>query len=156
MTLGKPVNLDVFAIAHNGRTAVVNQTMVRQGKVLLVENYPVTDAGLDERQTLSSFLTMYFPPPIRLAVRCCSTVVPTTSPLWNSCCTSDTAKNTSVYARARGKKQLTEMAYSNAAEQLEKVRRKATDTRQKLRAQSGTLKICSGCLPFRAGWSVTT
>lgn len=60
MTLGKPVNLDVFAIAHNGRTAVVNQTMVRQGKVLLVENYPVTDAGLDERQTLSSFLTMYF------------------------------------------------------------------------------------------------
>lgn len=60
VTLGKPVNLDVFAIAHNGRTAVVNQTMVRQGKVLLVENYPVTDAGLDERQTLSSFLTMYF------------------------------------------------------------------------------------------------
>lgn len=39
------------------------------------------------------------------------------------------------------------MAYSNAAEQLEKVRRKATDTRQKLRAQSGTLKTARAVFP---------
>lgn len=137
MTLGKPVNLDVFAIAHNGRTAVVNQTMVRQGKVLLVENYPVTDAGLDERQTLSSFLTMYF-----------SATNSVGSQVLLNCCPDDLAaleqllyerygKNPSVYARARGEKQLTEMAYSNAAEQLEKVRRKATDTRQNFGRSQG-------------------
>ena len=126
VTLGKPVNLDVFAIAHNGRTAVVNQTMVRQGKVLLVENYPVTDAGLDERQTLSSFLTMYF-----------SATNSVGSQVLLNCCTDDLAaleqllyerygKKIRVFMPVRGvKKQLTEMAYSNAAEQLEKSQAKS-------------------------------
>ncbi len=126
VTLGKPVNLDVFAIAHNGRTAVVNQTMVRQGKVLLVENYPVTDAGLDERQTLSSFLTMYF-----------SATNSVGSQVLLNCCPDDLAaleqllyerygKKIRVFMPVRGvKKQLTEMAYSNAAEQLEKSQAKS-------------------------------
>lgn len=120
-TLGKPVDLDVFAIAHNGRTAVVNQTMVRQGKVLLVENYPVTDAGLDERQTLSSFLTMYFSATnsvgSQVLINCCPDDVPALEQLLSD----RYGKKIRVFAPVRGvKKQLTEMAYANAAEQLEK------------------------------------
>lgn len=121
VTLGRPVNLDVFAIAHNGRTAVVNQTMVRQGKVLLVENYPVTDAGLDERQTLSSFLTMYFSATNSVGSQVLLNCNPDDLQALEQLLYERYGKKIRVFMPVRGlKRQLADMAYANAAEQLEK------------------------------------
>lgn len=121
VTLGKPVDLDVFAIAHNGRTAVVNQTMVRQGKVLLVENYPVTDAGLDERQTLSSFLTMYFSATNSVGSQVLLNCNPDDVQALEQLLYERYGKKIRVFMPVRGvKRQLADMAYANAAEQLEK------------------------------------
>lgn len=121
VTLGKPVDLDVFAIAHNGRTAVVNQTMVRQGKVLLVENYPVTDAGLDERQTLSSFLTMYFSATNSVGSQVLLNCNPDDLQALEQLLYERYGKKIRVFMPVRGvKRQLADMAYANAAEHLEK------------------------------------
>lgn len=53
------VNYDMFAVASNGKNCVVNHTMIRGGKVVFSNNIAVSDAGLDEAQTLSSFLAEY-------------------------------------------------------------------------------------------------
>lgn len=57
--LPKFVNYDMFAVASNGKNCVVNHTMIRGGKVVFSNNIAVSDAGLDEAQTLSSFLAEY-------------------------------------------------------------------------------------------------
>lgn len=59
VALNKIVDYDVFALASNGKNSVVNHTMIRGGKVVFSDNIAVTDAGLDEAQTLSSFLAEY-------------------------------------------------------------------------------------------------
>ena len=59
VVLPKFVNYDMFAVAANGKNCVVNHTMIRGGKVVFSNNIAVSDAGLDEAQTLSSFLAEY-------------------------------------------------------------------------------------------------
>lgn len=59
VVLNKLVNYDMFAVASNGKSCVVNHTMIRAGKVVFSDNIAVSDAGLDEAQTLSSFLAEY-------------------------------------------------------------------------------------------------
>ena len=59
VVLSKFVDYDMFAVASNGATCVVNHTMIRGGKVLFSDNIAVSDAALDEAQTLSSFLVEY-------------------------------------------------------------------------------------------------
>ncbi len=59
VVLNKFVNYDMFAVASNGKNCVVNHTMIRAGKVVFSDNIAVSDAGLDEAQTLSSFLAEY-------------------------------------------------------------------------------------------------
>ena len=59
VVLPKFVNYDMFAVASNGKNCVVNHTMIRGGKVVFTNNIAVSDAGLDEAQTLSSFLAEY-------------------------------------------------------------------------------------------------
>ena len=59
VVLPKFVNYDMFAAASNGKNCVVNHTMIRGGKVVFSNNIAVSDAGLDEAQTLSSFLAEY-------------------------------------------------------------------------------------------------
>ena len=59
VVLPKFVNYDMFAVASNGKNCVVNHTMIRGGKVVFFNNIAVSDAGLDEAQTLSSFLAEY-------------------------------------------------------------------------------------------------
>ncbi len=59
VVLPKFVNYDMFAVASNGKNCVVNHTMIRGGKVVFSNNIAVSDAGLDEAQTLSSFLAEY-------------------------------------------------------------------------------------------------
>ncbi len=59
VVLNKFVDYDMFAAASNGQNCVVNHTMIRGGKVVFSENNAVSDAGIDEAQTLSSFLAEY-------------------------------------------------------------------------------------------------
>ena len=59
VVLSKFVDYDMFAVASNGATSVINHTMIRGGKVLFSDNIAVSDAALDESQTLSSFLLEY-------------------------------------------------------------------------------------------------
>lgn len=56
----KNVNYDVFSIAGDGKSAACNFLAVRQGKVLSSKNYIVHDGGLDEEQTLSSFILAFY------------------------------------------------------------------------------------------------
>ncbi|MEG2158843.1 MAG: excinuclease ABC subunit UvrC, partial [Clostridia bacterium] len=58
-TLRRIVDYDIFAISSNGNNAVVNHTVVRAGKVVLSDNIPVSDAGIDEKQTLTSYISLY-------------------------------------------------------------------------------------------------
>ncbi len=60
VTLGKLVDYDVFSIASDGTQSVVNVTVVRGGRVLSSSNTSVSDAGIDEKQTLSAFLNAYY------------------------------------------------------------------------------------------------
>ncbi len=59
-TLGKLVDYDVFTIACDGKLSTVNMMLIRGGKVFAAKNYMVTDAGIDEAQTLSAFLNAYY------------------------------------------------------------------------------------------------
>lgn len=59
VVLNKFVDYDFFAVASNGKNCVVNHMMIRAGKVVFSDNIAVSDAGLDEAQTLSSFLASY-------------------------------------------------------------------------------------------------
>ncbi|MCM1042721.1 MAG: excinuclease ABC subunit UvrC [Corallococcus sp.] len=59
VVLPKAVDYDIFAIASNGKNAAVNHTMIRGGKVVFSDNFAVGDAGIDESQTLTSFILQY-------------------------------------------------------------------------------------------------
>lgn len=54
------VNYDIFALSHNGNQAVVNVMLIRNGKVVVSDNFVVTDASIDEKQALSSFISLYY------------------------------------------------------------------------------------------------
>ncbi len=58
--LPKNVDYDVFTITSDGKNAACNFLAVRQGKVLSSKNYTVNDGGLDEPQTLSSFIATFY------------------------------------------------------------------------------------------------
>ncbi len=66
--LPKNISMDVFAYAESGLHAAVSVLMVRGGKSIGCENFPVTDVSLSEGQALSEFITRYYadkavPPP---------------------------------------------------------------------------------------------
>lgn len=58
--LPKNVDYDVFSIVSDGKSAACNFLAVRKGKVLSSKNYIVNDGGLDEAQTLSSFILAFY------------------------------------------------------------------------------------------------
>lgn len=57
--LKRVVDFDGFSIASNGHNSVVCHIMVRGGKVVYSDNFVATDGGIDEQQTLTSFLLEY-------------------------------------------------------------------------------------------------
>jgi len=56
---GDDFDADIFAISCNGKNSAVSQLTVRRGRLLGGDNYPVSDAGLDMPQNLSSFLNAF-------------------------------------------------------------------------------------------------
>ena len=120
VVLNKFVDYDMFAVASNGKNCVVNHTMIRGGKVIFSENNAVSDAGLDEAQTLSSFLAEYCE-----IVKLCGELyvnveLPDSDEL-AQLIKEKTGTNTRIYCpKLQDKKRLVDMSYRNAVEYLTK------------------------------------
>lgn len=120
VVLNKFVDYDFFAVASNGKNCVVNHTMIRGGKVVFSDNNAVTDAGIDETQTLSSFIAEYCQ-----IVKLCGELY-TNIPLPDEeelaqLVTDKTDVRTVIHCPLRGdKRKLAEMSYRNAVEYLTK------------------------------------
>ncbi len=118
--LNKLVDYDMFAVASNGKNCVVNHLMIRGGRVVFSENTPITDAGIDEAQTLSSFLAEYCQ-----IVKLCGELY-TNLPLPDECelqqlITDKTGTRTKIHCpQKQDKKRLVDMSYRNAVEYLTK------------------------------------
>lgn len=118
--LNKFVDYDMFAAASNGKNCVVNHTMIRAGKIILSDNIAVSDAGIDEAQTLSSFLAEYCG-----MVKLCGELY-TNIPLPDAdelaqLISKQTGQKTQIYCpQKQDKKRLVDMAYRNAVEYLTK------------------------------------
>ncbi len=120
VVLNKFVDYDVFAVVSNGKNCVVNHTMIRGGKVIFADNFVVDDGGIDEGQTLSSFLAEYCQ-----NANLCGEIY-TNIPLadgeeLSQLIQNQTQQKTTVYCPQKGdKKRLVQMAYRNAVEYLTK------------------------------------
>ena len=120
MVLNKFVDYDMFAVASNGKNCVVNHTMIRGGKVIFSDNVPVSDAGIDEAQTLSSFLAEY----CDMVKLCSELYVNMPLPDAEELCVliqEKTGQKTQIFCPQRqDKKRLVDMSYRNAVEYLTK------------------------------------
>lgn len=120
VVLNKFVDYDMFAVASNGKNCVVNHTMIRGGKVIFSDNNAVSDAGIDEAQTLSSFLAEY----CEMVKLCGEIYVNMPLPDADELCAliqEKTGVKTQIYCpQKQDKKRLVDMAYRNAVEYLTK------------------------------------
>ena len=120
VVLNKFVDYDMFAVASNGKNCVVNHTMIRGGKVIFSENNAVSDAGLDEAQTLSSFLAEY----CELVKLCGELYVNVELPDSEELAQlikEKTGTKTQIFCpKLQDKKRLVDMSYRNAVEYLTK------------------------------------
>ena len=120
VVLNKFVDYDMFAVASNGKNCVVNHTMIRGGKVIFSDNTAVSDAGLDEAQTLASFLAEYCE-----MVKLCGEIyvnveLPDSEGL-AELIKDKTGVKTQIYCpKLQDKKRLVDMSYRNAVEYLTK------------------------------------
>lgn len=120
VVLNKFVDYDMFAAASNGQNCVVNHTMIRGGKVVFSENNAVSDAGIDEVQTLSSFLAEYCDI-VKLSGELYTNLpLPDESEL-AALISEKTGQKTQINCpQKQDKKRLVDMAYRNAVEYLTK------------------------------------
>ncbi len=120
VVLNKFVDYDMFAVASNGKSCVVNHTMIRGGKVIFSDNNAVTDAGLDEAQTLSSFLAEYCEM-VKLCGELYTNVELSDAQELQQLIFDKTGVKTKIYCpKLQDKKRLVDMSYRNAVEYLTK------------------------------------
>ena len=120
VVLNKFVDYDMFAVASNGKNCVVNHTMIRGGKVIFSENNAVSDAGIDEAQTLSSFLAEYCQL-VKLCGELYTNVELPDAEELQQLITEKTGTKTKIYCPKRqDKKRRVDMSYRNAVEYLTK------------------------------------
>ncbi len=120
VVLSKLVDYDMFAVASNGASCVVNHTMIRSGKVVFSQNNAVSDAGIDEAQTLSSFLAEYCDV-VKLSGEIYTNLPLPDADELSRLITQKSGTKTSVYCpQKQDKKRLVDMAYRNAVEYLTK------------------------------------
>lgn len=120
VVLNKLVDYDMFAVASNGKNCVVNHTMIRGGKVIFSENNAVTDAGIDEAQTISSFLAEYCEM-VKLSAELYVNLPLSDSDELAALISSKTGEKTRIFCpQKQDKKRLVDMAYRNAVEYLTK------------------------------------
>ena len=120
VVLNKFVDYDMFAVASNGKNCVVNHTMIRGGKVIFSDNNAVSDAGIDEAQTLSSFLAEYCDM-VKLCGEIYTNVELPDSEELAGLIRDKTGVKTQIHCpKLQDKKRLVDMSYRNAVEYLTK------------------------------------
>ena len=118
--LNKFVDYDMFAVASNGKNCVVNHMMIRGGKIVFSENNAVSDAGIDEAQTLSSFLAEYCQL-VKLCGELYTNVELPDAEQLQRLISDKTGVSTKIYCpKLQDKKRLVDMSYRNAVEYLTK------------------------------------
>lgn len=114
------VDYDVFAICSNGNNAIVNVTAVRKGKIVLSDNHSALDAGIDETQTLTSFLSAYCDGETALSKEI-AVNLPVDGELLEKMLFERYGRKITVKCPQKGvKRKLVEMSFENAREKLEK------------------------------------
>lgn len=120
VVLNKFVDYDMFAVASNGKNCVVNHTMIRAGKVVFSDNISVSDAGLDEAQTLSSFLAEYCDM-VKLSRELYTNVELADAEELSALISRKSGQKTKIFCpKMQDKKRLVDMSYRNAVEYLTK------------------------------------
>ena len=120
VVLNKFVDYDMFAVASNGKNCVVNHTMIRGGKVIFADNTVVDDAGLDESQTLSSFLAEYCDV-VKLCGKIYTNITLPDADDLSTLLSQKMQQKVVVYHPQKGdKRRLVDMSYRNAVEYLTK------------------------------------
>lgn len=120
VVLNKFVDYDMFAAASDGNNCVVNHTMIRGGKVVFSQNNAVSDAGLDEAQTLSSFLAEYCDM-VKLSGEIYTNLPLPDGEELSALISQKTGVRTVIRCpQKQDKKRLVDMAYRNAVEFLTK------------------------------------
>lgn len=120
VVLNKFVDYDFFAVAFNGKNCVVNHTMIRGGKVNFSDNIAVSDAALDEAQTLSSFLAEYCDV-VKLSKQLFVNIILPDAEDLAAVISEKYGQKVAISCPQRGeKRKLVEMSYHNAVEYLTK------------------------------------
>lgn len=120
VVLSKFVDYDMFAVASNGKNCVVNHTMIRAGRVVFSDNNAVSDGGLDEAQTLSSFIAEYCQQ-VKLCGELYTNIALPDQDELSALVTQKSGVKTAICCPQRGdKRKLVEMSYRNAVEYLTK------------------------------------
>ncbi len=120
VVLNKFVNYDMFAVASNGKNCVVNHTMIRAGKVVFSDNIAVSDAGIDEAQTLSSFLAEYCDM-VKLSQELFTNLPLPDAQMLEKLISDKCGQKVTIKCPERqDKKRLVDMSYRNAVEYLTK------------------------------------
>ncbi len=120
VVLNKIVDYDMFAIVGNGKNCVVNHTMIRDGKVVFSQNNAITDAGIEEAQTLSSFLSEYCENINLCGEIYTNILLPDENELSEVIYKKTGIKTTIRCPQKQEKKKLVDMSYRNAVEFLTK------------------------------------
>ena len=136
VVLSKFVDYDMFALASSGAITVINHTMIRGGKVLFSDNIAVTDAALDEAQTLTSFLAEYCENANLCGEIYTNLELPDADELAALISEKRGRKVTVQCPKLQDKKRLVDMAYRNAVQYLTKSQ---TDIDKKFNATQGAV-----------------
>lgn len=116
--ISKDVTLDVFGFSTNGELSVISVMQVRGGRVVENFNYPIFESGLDASDTLTSFVTKYYLKSGVLVNEIALSEDVDIDLLQNWFCVEFSKKVTVSVPKKALKKQLVDMAVSNAEQTL--------------------------------------
>lgn len=128
--LTQKVNLDVFSYHTNGKYGAISLLIIRDGNMEGVKSFSVSDAGIYDEDTVSSFLTQFYTgnamPPNEILV---DTKIDTEA--IKAYLSELFKRNIKVTIPLRGdKKKMTDMAHKNAEEYLYKYIEKIKHTHE--------------------------
>jgi len=119
VSLPKDINFDIFTIADNGMYGVINYMVVRGGKVLGAENYPVDEAGAPSENLSSYMMQFYGKNPVLADEVLVSEELEFQAELSDYLTTLKGAKTHIIRPRGGVRGQLVDLSFANAKEHLD-------------------------------------
>lgn len=128
VNLPKDLNIDIFAYAFNGLYGVINYTVVRGGKVVGSENFPINEA-CEAEEVLSTFVLQFYEKnPIVCDEICLSHELGFAEELQDYLSHQKGSKINLYHPKGGVRGQLTTLAINNASEHLQKTVTKIATT----------------------------